>query len=170
MRTGTAMTATIVLLAIPVPATGAEAGTANRKAEAEMIQQVNEVRAKHGLKALRRSRSLAGSARRFSHWLMENDTFGHVGSIQASSHFWMLGEALAMHSGRRFRVRATVERWMASPSHRALVLTDTMRWLGIGVTRGRVRASSATIWVLHLGRLHAPGTLPVPQAPSLPLP
>ena len=126
------------------------------------------VRAQHGLYALRTSRSLTGSAGRFSRWLMANNTFRHLSSIQASSRFALLGEALAMHTGRRFRVRGTLKQWMASPSHRVLVLTPAMRWVGTGVTRGRLGATPATIWVLHLGRLQEPSA-PV-QNPGLPLP
>jgi uncharacterized protein YkwD len=99
---------------------------------------------------------------------MENDTFRHLSRIQASGRFALLGEALAMHSGRRFRVRSTLNRWLGSPSHRAIVLSPTMRWLGAGVTRGRLGAMPATVWVLHVGRLAPPSpSLPVP---GLPLP
>ena len=133
-----------------------------------MADLINEVRARNGLEALRTSSSLAGSARRFSRWLMANDTFGHLGSIQASSDFVLLGEALAMHTGRRFKVRATLDRWMSSASHRAIVLSRTMRWQGAGVTRGLFGARPATIWVLQVGRLK-PAEVPVPT-PTLPLP
>jgi uncharacterized protein YkwD len=164
MRTASAMTAAVVLLALP--AGTAEAETANERAEAEMVGVINQVRAQHGLYALRRSSSLMDSAGRYSRWLMANDTFRHLSSIQASSRFSMLGEALAMHTGRRFRVHNTVGRWMGSPSHRAIVLSSTMRWLGTGVTRGRMGAMPATVWVLQTGRIHPPGV----SLPELPLP
>src|SRR5215210_8173121 len=120
MRTVLAMTAAVVLLAIP--ATARASTTANQRAEANMVAAINEVRAQHGLDALRRSDSLADSAGRYSHWLIANDTFRHLSSIQASSQFSMLGEALEWHSGRRFNVRATIGLWMASPGHRAILL------------------------------------------------
>jgi uncharacterized protein YkwD len=159
-----AVAAAVVLLAMPVSA-GAR-GTDNAEAEEQMLDAINEVRAEHGLYPLRRSESLGDSARRYSHWLMANDTFRHLDRIQASSRFSMLGEALAMHSGRRFGVRRTVDQWLNSPPHRALVLTSVMRWAGAGVTRGRFGASSATMWVLHLGRIQPAG----PALPGLPLP
>jgi uncharacterized protein YkwD len=159
------MMAALALLSL---AATANAGTANDSAEAAMVDAINAVRAKNGIHALQTSSSLTGSAGRYSHWLMEHDVFGHSGSIQASSDFALLGEALAMHTGRRFRVRSTLGRWMGSASHRAIVLSRTMRWLGAGVTRGRFGAGRATIWVLHVGRLKPPGTsVPVP---TLPLP
>jgi uncharacterized protein YkwD len=162
--TTAAMTAAMML----VLAATANAETDNERAETEMVAAINAVRSKHGLEQLRRSDSLASSAGRFSRWLMANDTFGHAGSIQASREFVLLGEALELHSGRRFRVRATLERWMGSPSHRAIVLTRSMRWLGTGATRGRFGARPATIWVLHVGRLQPAG--PDLPAPQLPLP
>jgi uncharacterized protein YkwD len=163
-----AMMAAVVLFVTPATAAGTKGRAANHAAEAKMVSAINEVRAQHGLGALSRSRSLMGSARRYSRWLIENDTFRHLSSIQASSRFSMLGEALAWHSGRSFDVRGTVDKWMGSPPHRALVLSATMPWVGAGVTRGRLGATTATIWVLHLGRIQPAGTtlpdlgLPVP--------
>jgi uncharacterized protein YkwD len=175
MCTTIAIMGAVVLVPVPVAAAGGQARTANSEAEAAMIAAINEVRAQNGLYALRASSSLADSAGRFSRWLMKTDTFGHVGSIQASSRFSLLGEALAFHVGRDFGVRRTVDQWMGSPSHRVLVLSTTMRWMGTGVTRGRMGSKPATVWVLHLGRLRAPeaavsnpGTA-VPD-PPLPLP
>jgi uncharacterized protein YkwD len=164
MRTVTAMMAAVVLPAIPASA-GAST-TANDRAEAKMVAHINDVRAQHGLHPLRESDSLTSSAGRYSHWLMANDTFRHLSSIQASSRFAMLGEALEWHSGRRFSVRGTVGRWMASPSHRAIVLSPVMQWQGAGATRGRMGATPATIWVLQVGRIHPPGV----ELPNLPVP
>lgn len=162
MRTVTATMAAVVLLASP--ATASAGSSANSRAEAEMVQAINGVRAQHGLGALNRSSSLMGSAGRYSNWLMENDTFRHLSSIQASSNFAMLGEALEWHSGRRFDVRGTLNRWMGSSSHRAIVLAPVMQWQGVGVTRGRMGATRATVWVLHVGRIRPPGV----NLPSLP--
>ena len=155
MRTVGAMTAAVVLLAVPT--TAGASRTANERAEAAMTKAINDVRAEHGLAAMRRSGSLADSAGRYSRWLLANDTFGHLSRIQASSRFAVLGEALAWHSGRRFSVRNTLNQWMASPSHRAIVLSPVMRWQGTGVTRGRMGARRATVWVLQVGKLHPPG-------------
>ena len=164
MRTATAMMAAVVLLA--APASAAASATANQRAEGEMVRAINKVRAQHGLYALRRSGSLVDSAERYSRWLMANDTFRHLTTIRASSRFSMLGEALERHSGRDFDIRGTIDRWMGSPSHRALLLSSVMTWHGAGVTRGRMGAARATIWVLHVGRIHPAGA----GLPSLPLP
>ena len=164
MRTLTATTVTAVMIAIPATA---DAQTANERAEADMVTAINQARDQHRLHALRRSSSLMSSAERFSHWLMEHDTFGHLSRIQASSRFVLLGEALAMHTGRKLRVRATLARWMASAAHRPIVLSPTMRWVGTGVTRGRMGAMPATVWVLQVGRLSPPAPT-LPTLPGLP--
>ena len=164
MRTVAATTAALVLLS--VPATADAGGTANQRAERKMTAAINTVRAQHGLPAFQRSASLTGSAQRYSRWLMENDVFGHQSSIQASSRFALLGEALEWHSGRRFKVWTTIRRWLGSPSHRAILLSPVMRRQGAGVTRGRFGSSRAVIWVLHVGRLSLPGT----QLPNVGLP
>ena len=156
MCTVTATMAAMVLL-LAMPAAAGAGTTANQRAEADMVAAINHVRAQNGLYPLRRSSSLTDSATRYSHWLMANDTFRHLATIQASSQFAMLGEALEWHSGHRFDVHGALHRWMASPSHRAIVLSPVMRWQGAGVTRGRLGATRATIWVLHVGRLHPPG-------------
>jgi len=158
------MAAGLMLLATPATADAGRA--ANERAEADMVRAINAVRAQHGLSAMGRSGSLTGSAERYSRWLMANNTFRHLSSIQASSRFSLLGEALEWHSGRRFDVRGTLNRWMASPGHRAIVLSSVMRLQGAGVTRGRMGSRRATVWVLHVGRIHPPGA----QLTSLPLP
>lgn len=163
MRTVAATTAALVLLAIPA---SAGARTSNERAERSMTAAINSVRAQHGLPAFERSASLTGSAERYSHYLMEHDVFGHQSSIWASSRFAMLGEALEWHPGDRFEVRKTLQRWLGSPSHRAIVLSPVMRRQGAGVTRGRFGSRRAVVWVLHVGRLSLPGT----RLPNIQLP
>jgi len=85
--------------------------------------------------------------------LMANDTFGHRGRVSASGRFHQLGEAIAMHGGSRPGVRGTVRQWLSSPSHRAIVLTRSMRWMGASMCRGRFGHHPAVIWVLQVGRL-----------------
>ncbi len=164
MRTVAATTAVVGLLA--VPATADAARTASQTAERKMTAAINSVRAEHGLPAFKRSASLTGSAERYSRWLMENDVFGHQSSIQASSRFKLLGEALEMHTGHRFEVWTTVRRWLGSPSHSAILLSPVMRRQGAGVTRGRFGGARAVVWVLHVGRLN----LPAPSLPNIQLP
>ena len=116
-----------------------------------MLRKVNEARAHHGLAALRRSSSLSASAASYSHWLMQVDYFGHMTSIRASGAFDRLGEVLEMHRGYKARITRTLRRWLASPGHRAVILSPAYRYFGAGMTVGRFRGWRSTIWVAHLG-------------------
>ncbi|MGI8903581.1 MAG: CAP domain-containing protein [Solirubrobacteraceae bacterium] len=118
----------------------------------QMIVKVNEVRAAHGLRALRPSPSLSRSSGRFSRFLMARDMFGHRARVSSGAPFRRLGEVLAMHSGRRAKIRLTIRQWLASPGHRAIVLSPIMRYVGAGKTTGRFRGHRATIWVLQAGK------------------
>jgi uncharacterized protein YkwD len=141
-----ALACLVVLLPAPAEARKSHAG-------ALMLQKINQARAKHGLRPLRLSPSLRRSSGRFARHLMTTDTFGHQSRVSASRRFRRLGEALAMHGGRRPGVRRTVRRWLASPSHRKLVLNRGMPWIGVGMARGHFGRRRTVIWVLQVGKL-----------------
>jgi uncharacterized protein YkwD len=141
-----AMLACGVALGLPV---GAEAH--GKELGRGMLEQVNEERARHGLAALRGSPSLHHSAGAYARWMLRTEYFGHLGRIRASGRFSMLGENLAWHSGRSPRTGWTVERWMQSPPHRALMLHPDFRWLGAGAAVGSLEGQTVTAWVLHMG-------------------
>jgi uncharacterized protein YkwD len=132
MRSSRALLALgLIGLAVLVPSTTAVA-TPSQSSQA-MVRQINIARAHYGLRPFRSSPSLNRSARSYSLRLFRDHRFGHMGRIQASGHFHMLGEALAMHAGRRDKVRGTVRAWLRSPPHRAILLNRSMRWVGAGV-------------------------------------
>jgi uncharacterized protein YkwD len=118
---------------------------------AALIEKVNEIRRSSGLPTLRVSEELTGSSRSYAHYMLKNDYFGHLASIRAGGDFLLLGETLAWHSGWKNRVRTTVSRWMASPSHKAVLLSPTYRWIGAGRARGKMGSRRATAWVAQLG-------------------
>jgi uncharacterized protein YkwD len=138
----------VAALAIP----GAAFASTDGGATEDMIQAVNETRAHHDLPAFRPSPQLTRTSQAFSNDLLSTGSFGHRARIDGGPGFSTLGEAIAMHSGRRPAVRQTVRQWLASPGHRALVLSPSMRWVGTGVSRGGFRGGVATIWVLRVGR------------------
>jgi uncharacterized protein YkwD len=143
-----ALTTVLALLAGVTLVGPAGAATPIQRA---MVDEVNAVRAGHGLSSLSAAPALHRSARRYARWMVRNDYFGHLSRIRAARRFDLLGETLAWHSGLRPRVAWTVRAWLASPGHRALLLDPRFRWLGAGMTRGRRSGTPATVWVLHLG-------------------
>ena len=117
-----------------------------------MIGKINAVRARHGLRPLRASASLSGSSQAFAAHLMAANLLQHRARPSTGAGFSTTGEVLAMHMGRRDRIGATVAKWMRSPGHRAVLLTQTMNQLGAGVAHGRFGRAPAVIWVVQTGR------------------
>jgi len=115
-----------------------------------MIHKINAVRAENGLAPLRPSGSLDGSSQRFAEHLMRQDALQH--RARPSTNYPTAGEVLAMHMGNGNRIGATIGKWMRSPSHRAVLLTRSMREMGAGVAHGRFGRSPAVIWVVQVGK------------------
>ena len=128
---------------------------------AAMIKKVNEARRSKGLAELQTAEVLVDSARNYARYMLKRDYFGHLASIHAGGNFMLTGETLEWHSGWRPRVGFAFSQWMGSPSHRAILMSPTFRFIGTGEVRGRWGARKATAWVAHVGANRAaPGLLP----------
>ena len=145
-RLGLVLICTLLLAALAPSSAGAT------PAEAELVQKVNNFRTARGLSALRPSPSLTRSSRRYARYQMRTDRFGHSGRIWASRKFSPVGEALAFRLGWKARTSAVLRQWRRSRPHRALLLSRTFRYIGIGRSKGRFRGRRASIWVLQVGR------------------
>jgi uncharacterized protein YkwD len=137
---------TLVAMALPVTARAADP-------EQEAVDQVNQLRAARGLAALHVSSSLRRSARRYAAEMLRRDHFGHLPHIEIASRFRYAGEALAIHWNLHAEPLKTVREWMASPPHRALLMSSRFRYMGLGIARGRFGSRVATTEVAHLGAL-----------------
>jgi uncharacterized protein YkwD len=134
-----------VLAPLPASAEAASPSTV-------LVRKINEFRKAHHLRPLRVSGSLRHSARAYSRRMMRRGYFGHGSRITASRRlFRRVGEAIELHRGRRARASLALRTWRRSPSHRALLLSPTFRWIGAGRTMGRFRGHRSTIWVIQLG-------------------
>jgi uncharacterized protein YkwD len=140
--------ATAVALVCPAAANA----DAHVDAEMRAIQSLNQIRTSNGLASLSVSRSLASSASAYSRYMLENNFFGHQTRIRVASRFRTAGETLAWHSGSRPSPRRTVRQWMASPPHRAVLMSSSFRQVGMGMERGRLNGRATTMWVAHFGR------------------
>jgi uncharacterized protein YkwD len=145
VRTAALFAVLASLLALPAVATASSA-------QQRMLDRVNAIRAKHGLKPFRAASSLASSAKRYSGTMMSRDYFGHSSRIHASRRYRSLGEIIEMHRGKRARVGHALRLWMNSSGHRSVILSSHFRFAGAGFTRGRFRGRPATIWVMHFGK------------------
>jgi uncharacterized protein YkwD len=135
-------------LGVVLPATPASA----KPAEVKMVRTINKIRHAYGLPKLRPAYSLFVSARVYSRRMMRSDYFGHLSRIPVASRWRAAGETIEWHSGWRLTPRKAVWRWMASPPHRAVLLSRRFTRIGVGRARGRYGRRMATMWVAHVGR------------------
>jgi uncharacterized protein YkwD len=116
--------------------------------------QLNQIRVAAGLTPLQPSKELAAAATQHSTEMVTDGYFAHDsrnGSVfwkrllrfypLVGSHSWSVGENLLWTSGTLTATQAMAQ-WMASPEHRANVLSPLWRQIGIS----------------SLGRSAAPGT------------
>ncbi len=118
-----------------------------------MIAKINKVRAhERGLRPLHTSRNLERSSSAFAKWLIDHDQFQHRPSVSVTRSYAHAGEALAINFTLKAQVGGTLRSWLASPTHRALVLTSSMGLVGVGQATGRSAGGPRTIWVLQVAR------------------
>lgn len=117
----------------------------------EMVGAINHARMARGLAPLRPAPLLNRSSYGYARALMRTQNFGHARNIRASRAFRPLGEVLEVHSGRSAQVRAALRRWLASPTHRAVLLSPRFRFIGVGLASGPFQGATRSLWVAHLG-------------------
>jgi uncharacterized protein YkwD len=125
--------------------------SANASSNSRMMSKINSFRGSHGVHSVHQSRSLVRSARRYARRMMRRGYFGHAGRIQTSPRFRTAGEILAMHNGGGAHVAATMNGWINSPSHAAIMLDRRFDWAGAAKVTGRWRGQRWTFWVVHFG-------------------
>lgn len=108
---------------------------------------VNRERVQHGLKPLRRNGHLQRSAEGNTASMIEDGYFGHYGPggespadrmkasgyIYSSKIGYTIGENIAWGTLGLATPKAIVEAWMASPEHRANILSTSYTETGVGV-------------------------------------
>ena len=110
---------------------------------------VNEERAAHGLAPVTANHKLFLAAYGHATDMAQHAYFSHtaldgsnvVARVQRQDYAgadetWQVGENLAWGSAQYSTPRATVQDWMASPAHRAIMLDPAYREVGIGVHDG----------------------------------
>jgi uncharacterized protein YkwD len=151
-------TSLIALLLAAVAATPASAATAPPPRTA-LLYRINQVRADHNLAPVYPSSSLQLAAMHHSDDMMMRDYFSHTspkGSTLYSrivntgfvrGYSWLGGETLAWGTGSLASPISTVKAWLASPEHRAIMLSPQYRWVGISRTCGTYEGhAGACVW------------------------
>jgi len=123
---------------------------------AKVLDLTNAERKSAGLAPLSLSRELADAAQNYSQVLASSDCFAHTcGPVpdfadrddQAGYNDWkLIGENIAAGYPSPDEV---VAQWMASPGHRANILSPNFTEIGIGVANGRGRFG--TYWTQEFG-------------------
>lgn len=127
--------------------------------ERALVRAVNRERAAHGLPPVRTTRRLSRGATRHSIDQLRTDRMSHDSSdgtpfnsrIGRAGSFRRAGEVLAwLPGGARAGARSTVAMWMASPPHRAELLTRSFRRVGVGRERGALGGRRGIVVTLDL--------------------
>jgi uncharacterized protein YkwD len=118
-------------------AAGAEARGLT-SSEASLLKTMNAARTSRGLAPLRVDYRLVRAARGHSADMMRRQYFAHGSvasrALAAGARGPLFGEDLAW--GTSMTAQWVVDRWLASPSHRAVLLRPGFRRVGIGITYG----------------------------------
>ncbi len=138
---------------VAVPAPPASAAKAHDRLEAAIVREINAVRSREGLRALCASRPLARVASRHSREQLRRGAISHTslgGSspalrVRGATRAQAVGETIAFLPGSAARAAQVVRLWLASPPHRAALLTPTYRRVGVGRGTGRLGASAGTV-------------------------
>jgi uncharacterized protein YkwD len=120
-----------------IPATGAQARTLSGS-EASLLRTINSVRMARGLAPVRLDLRLTRAARGHSADMLNRQYFAHGSiagrAVATGARGPLLGENLAW--GTRVTARWVVTRWLASPSHRAVLLRPGFKRVGLGISFG----------------------------------
>lgn len=108
------------------------------------------MRSAHGLGNLDAQNELKQAAKRHTAQMLSIGCFAHlcpgepdlVGRVTSAGYLpcncnWSVGENLAWGVGKHGSPAAIVDAWMASPGHRGLILTASMREVDVGVRSGK---------------------------------
>jgi uncharacterized protein YkwD len=125
-----------------VPTAGAARATSS---EATVLQAVNATRHAHGLAPLHLDAHLRSAARSWSGTLLRSNAFTHGdfgGRMRSFGINGLSGENLAWGTGSYASARSVIAMWLASPGHRANLLSPSYRRIGIGIARGSFQGNA----------------------------
>ena len=146
-------------LGCALPAAPAEAGSAKQdRVERAILKQVNAIRARNGLRKLRRHRGLARAADVKAHEVATTKVLSHSSPdgtsmderVRQYVRAVRVGETLGYVPAKSKQAKRIVDGWMASPSHRAALLSPAFRRVGVGRRRADLGSGKIAIIALDL--------------------
>ena len=145
-RTGVLCAGAVLLAVAIAPEAALAAGP-----EQQMLQSLNQVRAKRGLPALTESTRLRHTARDHCRRMLRFDFFGHLRRIRGPGGYRLLGEVVAWRRGRRPGISSALRAWLRSPGHRRVILNRRFRLAGAAMVRGGLGSQKVVVWTMQLG-------------------
>lgn len=151
IATGLAAAPTAPTVAVAAPHAG---DGAQRSLQRAVVRSVNSVRARHRLPALRLQSRLARAASAHSADQLRSGRPSHHSAdgtpfdqrLRRYSRARRIGETIVwLAAGQPVRARTIVRMWLASPSHRRVLLDRGFRRIGVGTRSGRVGGRVTTI-------------------------
>jgi uncharacterized protein YkwD len=142
------------VLALLWPAAGAQGRTLSASGTS-LLRTMNAVRASHGLAPLRVDIRLVRAARAHSADMLRRQRFTHGSvasrALRAGARGPVFGETLAW--GQGISAQWIVNKWLASPSHRAVLLRPGFRRVGLGIVYGTFagRSGAAVVTANYAG-------------------
>jgi uncharacterized protein YkwD len=142
---------------------GAQAKSARLdRTERKVVRLVNRIRARHGLRRLRASRALARAASDHTGDILRSDILSHCSSdgtpmatrVRRYTGADWVGENIATIARTRSAARKVVRMWMASPGHRAVLLSPSGRRIGVGRRAGRLGGAKRAVFTADLASRH----------------
>jgi len=164
MKSRRIMFALLVALAVLVLAASAApafAGTQLNPYERQLVKCVNQERAKKDLPKLKVHSALVASARAhsadmgtqkyFQHDSLDGSSFADriiaAGYDREDYRSWKAGENIAWGSGLFSSPVFIVSQWMGSPAHRAVILSKSLKEIGVGAVSTEGYGSvEGTVW------------------------
>ena len=142
----------IAILLVPAAAQAAAKVSYKTTSEQQVISLINQIRAQHNLTPLTADRQLRNAARAHSTDMLKRAFFDH----NSPNETWdarvarflkapLTGENIAMGSGTYAAPTSIVKQWMASPPHRAMILTAAFKRIGLGLASGTYQGTTGTV-------------------------
>ena len=142
-------------------------GATLRRVKHATLCVINAERTRRGLRRLKLDRRLRKAATRHSQDMVKRRYFSHdspsgrklVHRVRAvrylrRSRSWVVGENLAWGNGAITSPEAIVQAWLASPPHRANLLSARYSSVGVGVASGTpLRRGSGATYTANFGRV-----------------
>lgn len=137
-------------------------GIAYQISDQELLNLVNSERAKNGLPALTFNSQLSTAARQKAAHMFVNNYWAHFAPDGTSPWYFIRGQGYNyIYAGENLARGFTtsygaVKAWMASPTHRANILSAQFKDVGFAISEGRLQGEDTVLIVQMFGALSNP--------------